>query len=180
MSKTDDTKLIERCISGDREAFEALLAEYERPVYNAAYRMLNNRDDARDVTQTVFLKVFQNFGQYDPSRRFFSWIYRITLNESINWLGKANRLEPLAFEAVDEGKGPEQELESARVSATVQAALMTINTDYRTVVILKHFLGCSYVEISEILELPEKTVKSRLYTARQQLKDELTDLGLWQ
>jgi RNA polymerase sigma-70 factor (ECF subfamily) len=64
------------------------------------------------------------------------------------------------------------------VSATVQAALMTINTDYRTVVILKHFLGCSYVEIGEILELPEKTVKSRLYTARQHLKDELTDQGL--
>ncbi len=54
---------------------------------------------------------------------------------------------------------------------------MTINTDYRTVVILKHFLGCSYVEISEVLEVPEKTVKSRLYTARQQLKDALTDLN---
>ena len=177
MSKTDDTKLIERCKSGDRKAFEVLLDEYERPVYNAAYRMLNSRDDARDITQTVFLKVIENIGQYDPSRRFFSWIYRITLNESINWLGKANRLEPLAFDAVDNGKGPEQEFESARVSANVQAALMTIKTDYRTVVILKHFLGCSYVEISEILEIPEKTVKSRLYTARQQLKDKLTDEG---
>ena len=174
MSKTDDTKLIERCITGDREAFEALLEEYERPVYNAAFRMLNSPDDARDVTQTVFMKVFENFGQYDPSRRFFSWIYRITLNESINWLGKANRLEPLTFDAADEAKGPEQELESARVSASVQTALMTIKTDYRTVIILKHFLGCSYVEISEILEIPEKTVKSRLYTARQQLKDQLT------
>jgi len=177
MGKTDDTKLIERCISGDRQAFEALLTEYEKPVYNAAYRMLNSPDDARDVTQTVFLKVFENFGQYDPSRRFFSWIYRITLNESINWLGKANRLEPLTFEAADEGKGPEQELESARVSASVQAALMTLKTDYRTVVVLKHFLGCSYFEIGEILELPEKTIKSRLYTARQQLKDELTNVG---
>jgi len=176
MSKTDDTKLIERCIHGDRGAFEALLVEYEKPVFNAAYRMLNNRDDARDVTQTVFLKVFENFGQFDPSRRFFSWIYRITLNESINWLGKQNRLEPLLFDAADEGKGPEQELESTRVSAGVQAALMTIKTDYRTVVILKHFLGCSYVEISEVLEIPEKTVKSRLYTARQQLKDALTGL----
>jgi len=161
---------------GDRGAFEALLVEYEKPVFNAAYRMLNNRDDARDVTQAVFLKVFENFQQFDPSRRFFSWIYRITLNESINWLGKENRLEPLLFEAVDEGKGPEQELESARVSAGVQAALMSISTDYRTVVILKHFLGCSYVEISEILEIPEKKVKSRLYTARQQLKDALTGL----
>ena len=174
MSKTDNTKLIERCITGDREAFEALLAEYERPVYNAAFRMLNSPDDARDVTQTVFMKVFENFGQYDPSRRFFSWIYRITLNESINWLGKVNRLEPLTFDAADERRGPEQELESARVSASVQAALMTIKTDYRTIVILKHFLGCSYVEISEILEIPERTVKSRLYTARQQLKDQLT------
>ena len=177
MSKTDDTKLIERCVRGDREAFEALLVEYEKPVFNAAFRMLNNRDDARDVTQTVFLKVFQNFAQYDPSRRFFSWIYRITLNESINWLGKENRLEPLMHEATDEGKGPDEELESSRVSAGVQAALMTINTDYRTVVILKHFLGCSYVEISEILDVPEKTVKSRLYTARQQLKDALVGLN---
>ena len=177
MSKTDDTKLIERCVRGDREAFEALLVEYEKPVFNAAFRMLNNRDDARDVTQTVFLKVFQNFAQYDPSRRFFSWIYRITLNESINWLGKENRLEPLMYETADEGKGPDEEVESARVSAGVQAALMTINTDYRTVVILKHFLGCSYVEISEILDIPEKTVKSRLYTARQQLKDALSGLN---
>ena len=154
-----------------------MLVEYEKPVYNAAFRMLNNRDDARDVTQTVFLKVFENFAQFDPSRRFFSWIYRITLNESINWLGKENRLEPLLHETADEGKGPDEELDSARVAAAVQAALMTINTDYRSVVILKHFLGCSYVEISDILEIPEKTVKSRLYTARQQLKDALSGLN---
>ena len=173
MSKTDDTQLIERCRSGDRKAFEALLVEYEKPVFNAAYRMLSSRDDAQDVTQTVFLKVFENLDQFDPSRRFFSWIYRITLNESINWLGKRNRLEPLTHEAAFEGKGPEQEVESASVSANVQAALMTIKSDYRSVVVLKHFLGCSYVEISQILDIPENKVKSRLYTARQQLKDAL-------
>ena len=174
MSKTDDTQLIERCRSGDRKAFEALLVEYEKPVFNAAYRMLNSRDDAQDVTQTVFLKVFEHIDQFDPSRRFFSWIYRITLNESINWLGKSSRLEPLTYEAAFEGKGPEQEVESANVSSNVQAALMTIKSDYRSVVVLKHFLGCSYGEISTILDIPEKKVKSRLYTARQQLKDALT------
>lgn len=151
-----------------------MLVEYEKPVFNAAYRMLNNRDDAQDVTQTVFLKVFENLDKFDPSRRFFSWIYRIALNESINWLGKNNRLEPLAGEAAFEGKGPEQEAESDSVAANVQAALMTIKSEYRSVVVLKHFLGCSYVEISQILDIPEKTVKSRLYTARQQLKDELS------
>ncbi len=174
MTKTDDSKLIERCKTGDREAFESLLVQYEKPVFNAAFRMLNSRDDARDVTQTVFLKVFENFENYDPSRRFFSWIYRITLNESINWLGKSRRMEPLQHEAVDGSKGPDQEVDSAHLSQNVQAALMTISPEYRTVIVLKHFLGCSYVEISEILDIPEKTVKSRLYTARQRLKDALT------
>jgi len=179
MSNTDDTKLIERCVKGDRKAFEALLVQYEKPVFNAAFRMLNSRDDAMDVTQTVFLKVFENFDKYDPSRRFFSWIYRITLNESINWLGKTKRLEPLRHEEADPGKSPEQEVDSARLSADVQAALMSIKTDYRTVIVLKHYLGCSYGEIGQILEIPEKKVKSRLYSARQLLKTAMTETGAY-
>ena len=177
MSKPDDTKLIERCIKGDRQAFEALLIQYEKPVFNAAYRMLNNREDASDVTQTVFLKVYENFDSFDPSRRFFSWVYRITLNESINWLSKQKRLEPLQHETAADSKSPEQEVDSAQLSTAVQAALMTIKADYRSVVILKHFLGCSYMEISDVLEIPEKTVRSRLYSARQLLKNALTNTG---
>ena len=106
MSNTDDTKLIERCKKGDRKAFETLLIQYEKPVFNAAFRMLNSRDDARDITQTVFLKVFENFDHFDPSRRFFSWIYRITLNESINWLGRSSRMEPLRHEVQDQMTSP--------------------------------------------------------------------------
>lgn len=177
MSKPDDTRLIERCIKGDRKAFETLLIQYEKPVFNAAYRMLNSKEDASDVTQTVFLKVYENLDSFDPSRRFFSWVYRIALNESINVLGKQKRLEPLQHEPADDGKSPEQEVASAELSAEIQAALMTVKTDYRTVVILKHFLGCSYMEISEVLEIPEKTVKSRLYSARQMLRDTLTRSG---
>ena len=99
------------------------------------------------------------------------------MNESINWLSKDKRLQPLQFEARDEGKSPEQAVDSANLSRDVQAALMSIKTDYRTVVVLKHFLGCSYLEISQILDIPEKTVKSRLYSARQLLKDELGQTG---
>jgi RNA polymerase sigma-70 factor (ECF subfamily) len=140
MSKPDDTRLIERCIKGDRKAFETLLIQYEKPVFNAAYRMLNSKEDASDVTQTVFLKVYESLDSFDPSRRFFSWVYRIALNESINVLGKQKRLEPLQHEPADDGKSPEQEVASAELSAEIQAALMTVKTDYRTVVILKHFL----------------------------------------
>jgi len=169
---------MERCSNGDRQAFEVLLTRYEKPVFNAAYRMLNSPDDARDVTQTVFLKVFEHLDQYDPKYRFFSWIYRITLNESINWLKKTNRLDTLGGETADTAGGPEREASNQQLSEGMQAALMTISPDYRAVVVLKHLLGCSYQEISDVLEIPEKTVKSRLYTARQLLQQTLTERGL--
>jgi RNA polymerase sigma-70 factor (ECF subfamily) len=178
MSEPDDIRLMERCSNGDRQAFETLLARYEKPVFNAAYRMLNSPDDARDVTQTVFLKVFEHLDQYDPKYRFFSWIYRITLNESINWLKKANRLDMLDRETADTAGGPEREASNEQLSEGMQAALMSISPDYRAVVVLKHLLGCSYQEISDVLEIPEKTVKSRLYTARQLLQRTLTERGL--
>ena len=174
MNEPDDTTLMEQCIKGDRQAFETLLIRYEKPVYNAAYRMLHSRDDARDVTQTVFLKVYENLDHYDPKYRFFSWIYRITLNESVNFLKKSSRLEPLENETASQTQGPEQQASSDEISEGVQAALMTIKPEQRSIVVMKHFLGCSYTEISEILDVPEKTVKSRLYTARQLLKEHMT------
>jgi RNA polymerase sigma-70 factor (ECF subfamily) len=178
MSEPDDTKLIERCSKGDRRAFEVLLVRYEKPVFNAAYRMLNSPDDARDVTQTVFLKVFEHVDQYDPRYRFFSWIYRITLNESINWLKKSGRMDALEGDTADTADGPERQASNAQLGEEMQDALMAISPDYRSVIILKHLLGCSYHEISEVLEIPEKKVKSRLYSARQLLQESLTERGL--
>ncbi len=177
MNEPDDTTLMEQCIKGNRQAFETLLVRYEKPVYNAAYRMLNSRDDARDVTQTVFLKVYEHLDSYDPKYRFFSWIYRIALNESVNVLNKSNRLEPLHTEPESQTRGPEQQASSDEMREGVQIALMAIKSEYRSVIVLKHYLGCSYSEISEILEVPEKTVKSRLYSARQLLKEQLDHDG---
>ena len=178
MNKPDDKELMERCVKGDRQAFETLLVRYEKPVYNAAYRMLHNADDARDVTQTVFLKVYENLDQYDPAHRFFSWVYRIALNESINWLKKSNRQQALDYDTADQGDGPEAMASDEQLGEGMEAALMRISSDYRAVIILKHVLGCSYVEISEVLDIPEKKVKSRLYTARQLLQERLTQQGL--
>jgi len=178
MSNNGEMELIESCMNGDRRAFEGLLVRYEKPVYNAAYRMLNSPEDARDVTQTVFLKVIENIDSYDPNYRFFSWIYRIALNESINYLKRQNRLDVLDKDPVSESSGPEEQTGSDQMSQSLQAALMTIKAEYRTVIILKHFVDCSYEEIGQILDIPEKTVKSRLYTARQLLKDALTLKGM--
>ena len=178
MSNASDRELIDSCMNGNRQAFENLLFKYEKPVYNAAYRMLNSPDDARDVTQTVFLKVIENLGSYDPQYKFFSWIYRIALNESINFLKKERRTDALDGEPVSLASGPEETTGTDQLSDTMQTALMTIKPEYRTVVILKHFVDCSYAEIGEILDIPEKKVKSRLYTGRQLLKQALASRGI--
>lgn len=177
MNEDSDGLLVERCRNGDRRAFEALVGRYQKPVFNAALRMLRNPEDARDVAQTVFLKVYEHLGDFDPSHKFYSWIYRIALNESINVLDRRRRLEPISGEEVDERLGAEDELASEQSAQRVQRALMTIKPDYRAVVVLKHFLELSYEDIGLVLELPEKTVKSRLFTARQLLKDALQDDG---
>jgi len=176
MPKPDDTELVRRSLAGERGAYEELLGRYEKPVYNAAYRMLNNREDARDVTQTVFLKAYENLGQFNPKYRFFSWIYRISINESINFLQQRGKTEELLKEPESAAGGPEDATNSEQQSEAIQSALMTIKAEYRTVIVLKHFLEFNYVQIGEILEIPEKTVKSRLYSGRQLLKDALQEI----
>lgn len=173
MHKDKDAALVNDCKRGDRVAMAQLVSQYERPVFNAAYRILGNTDDAADVTQTVFLKVFEHIADYDPKFRFFSWIYRISINESLNQVKKRRHQEPLADSQASPWRSPEEHLESKRLCNRVQGALMELNEDYRTVVVLKHMSGCSYRQISEILQIPEKTVKSRLYSARQLMKKSL-------
>jgi RNA polymerase sigma-70 factor (ECF subfamily) len=178
MNEDSDGSLVQRCRNGDRRAFELLVVRYEKPVFNAARRMLRNPDDAHDVAQTVFLKAFEHLDDYDPKFKFYSWIYRIALNESINLINGRRRLEPIAGDEIDDRQGAEDELASEQLSRGVQGALMTIKAEYRAVIVLKHFLDCSYEDIGEILQLPEKTVKSRLFSARQLLKDALQNSGI--
>jgi len=173
MHKDRDAALVSDCKRGDRQAMAQLVDHYERPVFNAAYRILGNTDDAADITQTVFLKVFEHIADYDPKFRFFSWIYRIAINESLNQVKKRRNQEPLAESEASPWQSPEEHLESRRLCDRVQAAMMQLNEDYRTVLVLKHMSGCSYQQIGEILQIPDKTVKSRLYSARQLMKKTL-------
>lgn len=173
MHRDSDAALVNDCKCGDRRAMSQLVSQYQRPVYNAAYRILGNKDDAADTTQTVFLKVFEHIAEYDPQFKFFSWVYRIAINESLNQVKKRRKQEPLADSEASPWRGPAEELDSTHLYNRVQGALMQLSKDYRTVVVLKHISGCSYQQISEILQLPEKTVKSRLYSARQLMKKTL-------
>jgi RNA polymerase sigma-70 factor (ECF subfamily) len=178
MSEDDDAELVRRSGIGDRCAFERLVLRYQRPVYNAALRMLRNHEDARDVVQTTFLKAYEHLADFDPRYRFYSWIYRIALNESINRLNGRRRSGPVSEDISVDEPGPDQSVDSLQAGRRVQAALMTLREEYRAVIVLRHFLDLSYEDMAEILDLPEKTVKSRLFSARQLLRDVLRRQGL--
>ena len=173
-----DTALVNDCKRGDPEALRSLVSRYERPVYNAAYRMMGNRDDAADVTQAAFLKVFEHLDRYDSKYKFFSWIYRIAINESIDQLKRRGTQQQLDDQQVSNERGPEDMAVASALCDSVQVVLMELQQDYRAVIVLRHFGEFSYQQISEILQIPEKTVKSRLYSSRQVMKQKLCEQGI--
>ena len=163
-----DAALVARCLAGEVEAFEPLVLRYERVLFNVAVRMLGDREDARDVTQEAFLKAYQKLSSFDPTYRFFSWMYRIVLNESLNARSRRPPVGPLETEPVDPGS-PEDGLRARERRDRVQAALAGLATGDREVLVLRHFAELSYADIGTALGIAEKTVKSRLHEARQRL-----------
>lgn len=171
-----DRVLVRRCLDGEHEAASDLVERYQRRLFNVALRMLGNVQDAEDVTQTVFGNAFAALKSYDPKYRFFSWIYRMAVNESLNTIHKRKRMVGLEDEREIEapGRGADAALEA---EDRVGKALSGLKPDDRAVVVLRHFQSLSYEEMATVLEISVKTVKSRLFTARERLKLALSEQG---
>ena len=134
--------------------------------------MLGNVQDAEDVTQTVFGNAFAALDSYDPRFRFFSWIYRMTVNESLNT--SKRRKNMVSLDGSFDVPAPDSTSQSATdAEDRVGSALLELKPDDRAVVVLRHFVSFSYEEISDVLDVPVKTVKSRLFTARERLRQSL-------
>ena len=169
-----DRELVKRCLEGSGDAFGGLVDRYQKPLFNTALRMLNNAQDAEDVTQAVFLNAYLRLRTYDPKYRFFSWVYRMAVNESLNALKRRRQTESLdqTPEVRAPGAAPDRATEAAD---RLGRALMCLRPDDRAVLVLKHFVSFSYQEIADVLEIPVKTVKSRLFSARERLRDALRE-----
>ena len=174
MQNPDDESLVRRSAGGELEAFEVLVTRYQGVLFKVAMRMLGDHADANDATQAALVKAYQNLRSFDPRFRFFSWMYRILLNECLNTRRDRRRheQEEVAFELAGNGT-PLDALEKVERRQRVQKALLTLPVDYRQVVVLRHFADLSYDEIAATLGIPAKVVKSRLYTARQRLAEML-------
>ena len=178
MAEADDLKLVKDTLGGDPGAYELLVDRYQKPVFNAALRIVSNYEDARDVTQTVFVKAYEKLNSFKTRYRFFSWIYKMTINEAINFLNRKMPRTDLSEDIQSRDDTPEERFRQYEISEILQDALMELNIDYRVVIVLRHFGDVSYNEIGYILGIPEKTVKSRLYSARRMLNGILTKRGI--
>ena len=163
-----DEACVGRCLHGDIEAFGTLIERYQRPIFAAALHMVGNYEDARELTQQVFMKAFEHLSKFDRSRRFFSWLYRIAVNESINHLRSRHQFEPLDDESP--GFPSVSPVESFERCRSVREAVLALKPEHRAVIVLRHFMDCSYEDAAEVLQLPVKTVRSRLFSARQVLR----------
>jgi RNA polymerase sigma-70 factor (ECF subfamily) len=165
----EDRALVRRCLGGEPTAAADLVDRYSRRIYNVALRMLGNVQDAEDVTQTVFGNAFDALDRYDPKYRFFSWMYRMTVNESLNTIKKRKQMVTLDDDAAIPTLGIASD-DAVEAEDRVGRALMRLKPDDRAVVVLRHFVCLSYLEIAGVLDVPVKTVKSRLFTARERLR----------
>lgn len=161
--------LVRRTLDGDAQAFGEVIEEFQTTLYNVALRMTHDREDARDLVQTAFFKAYRGLATWDPAHRFFSWIYRILLNETLNLLRRRRPAEELDEGLPSREPAPDTAAQRSDLEDRVGRALMMLTAEKREVIVLRHFQERSYREMSELLGIPEKTVKSRLHDARRAL-----------
>jgi RNA polymerase sigma-70 factor (ECF subfamily) len=173
--EVEDRDLVGKSRRGDVDAYNLLVSRWEKRVFNYILRLVRNREDAFDISQEVFLKAYQNLGKLDDASRFAPWLFRIAHNESFSLLRK-NR--PDGDELVEPAASPPgPRMFPVETSIAVASALERLSAEQREAVVLKVYEGFKFDEMAEILGCPVSTIKSRVYTALDLLKETLAPLG---
>lgn len=184
-AELDDRTLVGRILQGDRDLFSELVRRYERRVIHYVSRITRRYEDAHDLTQEIFVKVFLALDRYDPKYQFSTWLFRIAQNSAIDALRKKGISEvPLARPAQEDPEGTEREfaddgvspyraLKNKQMGAAIEKAVAGLPPDYRELIQLRHYAELSYEEIASMKRLPLGTVKNKLFRARNLLKESL-------
>ena len=186
MQQASDWDLVARAQKGDLDAFTLIVNQYKMRLFGYILRMIHSREDAEDILQEVFLRVYSSLARYSPQYQFSTWIYRIAQNLCIDHLRrrklstfsvdeKFGSEEELTLELPDESMSPESIFESNAVKQEVEEAIYELPVKYRSVIILRHIQDLSYEEISQIMDMPVNTVKTHIFRARRILRRRLQD-----
>lgn len=188
MTDRKEGELLRKAKAGDMAAFEELILRHEKIVYNLALRMMKHEEDARDISQEVFLKAYRSLPHFDERSAFSTWLYRITHNTCIDEIRRRKGKQSYSLEEemegedgsmqrqiADTGDTPEGSILRAEQKKEILAALDMLSAEHRAVIILRDVKGFSYEEIAEIAGVSLGTVKSRISRARNQLKKEILE-----
>jgi RNA polymerase sigma-70 factor (ECF subfamily) len=189
VTPVEDRQLVRRAQDGDLSAFDELICRYQERVYATVYHMTSNHEDASDLTQETFVKAYKALNSFKGDSGFFTWIYRIAVNKTINFLKqRKNRqngfsLNDLDFNAEHDpdlvslvsDKNPRRDNDLAELQEKLNEAMQKLSDVHRLVVTLHDVQGLSHEEIGKIMDCNPGTVRSRLFYARQQLQGSLAD-----
>lgn len=179
--------LIRQAKKGDVNAFEELIAGHQKRVYNIVYRFFNNPEDAMDISQEVFIKVYTSLKNFKENSSFSTWLYRIAVNTCIDFSRKKEidtlpikeELAGIEQKTISSPDLPEKVLEDKELKSVLEEAIKSLPESQKTCIILRDIQGFSYVEISEILSCSLGTIKSRINRGRQALREKLKDPELF-
>ena len=181
MTREQEAAIVRKVLGGDANAFETLVLEYEKNVYNIALRMTGNSEDAADMTQEAFIKAYNSLQSFRGDSKFSVWLYRIVSNVCLDFLRSRNRRptvslsvedddgEDAQLDVADESQSPELLLDRKLTRESVRRGLDSLPPDYRQILLLREIQGLSYDEIAQALGLEVGTVKSRIFRARKRL-----------
>jgi RNA polymerase sigma-70 factor (ECF subfamily) len=182
--ESSDEQIVARVLAGEEHLFETLVRRYQTRILSHVARMVGSREDSLDLTQEIFLKVFQALDRFNPDFRFSTWLFRIAGNAAIDHLRK-RRPRTIPLEMTDsEGRlsspeykssdlDPFGELRNTQRGDAIARAIAELPPEFRELIVLRHFTGLSYEEIAEVKNMPLGTVKNKLFRARAVLKDRL-------
>jgi len=183
-----DTELVLQSQQGDVRAFEMLVERYHGKIYGLTYNMTSNREDAEDLTQEVFMKAFEALPRFKGKSSFYTWVYRIAVNKTINYRKKRNRKRALSLDQFDQdiktddtyheltAKGsPLRNISLSELQEKLNEALQHLSEKHRTVVVMHDMQGIPHDEIAKVVGASVGTVRSRLFYARRQMQTELTE-----
>ena len=180
---SDDCQLISAIRRGDTAAFETLVRKYQDRVFNVVRQVVGDHQLAEDLVQETFVQVYVKLDSFHGKSAFYTWLYRIAFNVSVSWRRRKRPLASISsardddsgggIEPQDRGEAPGERLLREERAGLVQAALAALDEDFRTILVLREIEGFDYEAISEILDLPIGTVRSRLHRARSELRERL-------
>ncbi|NIR25463.1 MAG: sigma-70 family RNA polymerase sigma factor [Gammaproteobacteria bacterium] len=182
----DEPRWLEEARGGNKESFGKLMEAYQSPVFNLAYRMLSNADEAEQAAQEAFIRAWTRLDSYNPQHKFSTWLLSITSNYCIDLIRKRRKqllsidgpLPPHPALTSEQAIGPEAQAVEGEQQEVVQSLLETLPEDYREAVVLRYWYDMSYDEIAEVMQTTVSAIKSRLFRARRQLAETGLEMGI--